>query len=159
MMSADCHESGSDSPTHFPRPDFLSRSISCDCIYFQEFHSRFREWQVVCHCTLRAESTVLRITVTDEPKEQRWTLQGRLSGPWVAQLKSNWEKSHGQNGTRNCVVDVSGVTFVDLDGERVLAAMIKDGAQFIATGVYTKHVLEMLEKRRQRWIRKFIGCS
>jgi hypothetical protein len=55
-------------------------------------------------------------------------------------------------------VDVSGVTFVDLDGERVLAAMIKDGAQFIATGVYTKHVLELLEKRRQRWIRKFMAC-
>jgi hypothetical protein len=107
----------------------------------------------------KGERAVLRITITDELKEQRWTLQGRLSGPWVAQLKSNWEKSHGQNGTRACVVDVSGVTFVDLDGERVLATMIKDGAQFIATGVYTKHVLEILEKRRQRWIRKFMGCS
>jgi anti-anti-sigma regulatory factor len=102
---------------------------------------------------------MLRITITDELEEQRWTLQGRLSGPWVAQLKSNWEKSHGENGNRNFVVDVSGVTFVDLDGERVLATMIRDGAQFIATGVYTKHVLELLEKRRQRWIRKIVGCS
>jgi hypothetical protein len=56
-------------------------------------------------------------------------------------------------------VDVSNVTFVDLEGERVLAAMIKDGAHFIATGVYTKHILETLQKRRHRWIRKFIGCS
>jgi hypothetical protein len=102
---------------------------------------------------------VLRITVTDAPREQRWILQGRLSGPWVAQLKSNWEKSHGQSGDRSCVVDVSNVTFVDLEGERVLAAMIKDGAHFIATGVYTKHILETLQKRRHRWIRKFIGCS
>jgi anti-anti-sigma regulatory factor len=105
------------------------------------------------------ESAMLRITIADETSEQRWTLQGRLSGPWVAQLKSNWEKSHWKNGNSKCIVDVSGVTFVDLDGERVLAAMIKDGAQFIATGVYTKHVLETLEKRRQRWIRKVIGCS
>jgi anti-anti-sigma regulatory factor len=101
---------------------------------------------------------VLRITIADEPEEQRWTLQGRLSGPWVAQLKSNWEKSHSQNGNRNCVVDASGVTFVDLDGERVLATMIKDGAQFIASGVYTKHILEILEKRRQRWIRRCMSC-
>jgi hypothetical protein len=57
------------------------------------------------------------------------------------------------------VVDVSGVTFVDLEGERVLAAMINDGAEFIASGVYTRHMLEMLERRRQRWIRKFMGCS
>jgi anti-anti-sigma regulatory factor len=102
---------------------------------------------------------VLRITIIDEPAEQRWNLQGRLSGPWVAQLKSNWEKAHGQNEFRKCIVDLSCVTFVDLDGERVLAAMMKDGAEFIATGVYTKHVLEMLGKRRQRWIRKFMGCS
>lgn len=103
--------------------------------------------------------SVLRITINDEPMEQRWTLQGRLSGPWVAQLKANWETSHGLNGSRKCIVDVSGVTFVDLDGERVLATMIRDGAEFIATGVYTKHVLEMLAKRRQRWIRKLLGCS
>ena len=102
---------------------------------------------------------MLRITIIDEPAEQRWNLQGRLSGPWVAQLKSNWEKAHVQNGFRKCVVDLSCVTFVDLDGERVLAAMMKDGAEFIATGVYTKHVLETLGKRRQRWIRKFMGCS
>jgi anti-anti-sigma regulatory factor len=101
---------------------------------------------------------VLRITITDELKEQRWILQGRLSGPWVAQLKSNWKQSHGSNGNRKCVVDVSGVTFVDLDGERVLATMIKDGAEFIASGVYTKHILEILEKRRQRWIRRYMGC-
>ncbi len=101
---------------------------------------------------------VLRITIADESWGQRWTLQGRLSGPWVAQLKSSWKKSRGSNGNHKCVVDVSGVTFVDLSGERVLGAMVKDGAEFIATGVYTKHVLETLEKRRQRWIRKFTGC-
>ena len=97
---------------------------------------------------------MLRITINDENEEQRWTLQGRLSGPWVAQLKTNWQNAHGLNGTRKCVVDVSGVTFVDLEGERVLDTMIKDGAEFIATGVYTKHILEVLEKKRRHWIRK-----
>ena len=101
---------------------------------------------------------MLRTTILEELTEQRWTLQGRLSGPWVAQLKTNWEKSHGQNGYRKCIVDVSGVTFVDLDGERVLATMMQAGAEFIASGVYIKHILEVLEKRRDRWIRKFIAC-
>jgi anti-anti-sigma regulatory factor len=105
------------------------------------------------------ESAVLRTTILEESIEQRWTLQGRLSGPWVAHLRSNWEKSHCKSGARKCVVDVSGVTFVDLEGERVLAAMMNDGAEFIASGVYTKHLLEMLERRSQRWIRKFMKCS
>jgi hypothetical protein len=97
---------------------------------------------------------MLRTTILEEIAEQRWTLQGRLSGPWVGHLKSDWQKSHCRSGKRKCVVDVSGVTFVDLEGERALESMLNDGAEFIATGVYTKHVLEMLEKRRQRWIRK-----
>jgi len=111
----------------------------------------------VCVFNSASERAMLRITIADEAQEQRWTLQGRLSGPWVAQLKSNWEKSHGLNGNRKCVVDLTDVTFVDLNGERVLATMMKEGAEFIATGVYTKHLLEMLEKRRYRWMRKFIG--
>jgi hypothetical protein len=100
---------------------------------------------------------VLRTTILEESTEQRWMLQGRLSGPWVAYRKSDWQDSHCRRGRRKCVVDVSGVTFVDLEGERVLAAMMNDGAEFIATGVYTKHMLEMLERRRQRWIRKSMG--
>jgi anti-anti-sigma regulatory factor len=107
---------------------------------------------------MRTEKAVLRTTIFEENTEQRWTLQGRLSGPWVAYLKSDWQKSHCTSGKRKCVVDVSGVTFVDLEGERVLAAMMNDGAEFIATGVYTKHMLEILERRRQRWIRKCMGC-
>jgi hypothetical protein len=105
------------------------------------------------------ERAVLRTTILEESTEQRWTLQGRLSGPWVGLLRTNWERSHCTSGKRKCVVDVSGVTFVDLEGERVLAVMMNDGAEFIAAGVYTKHLLEMLERRGQRWIRKFMRCS
>ncbi|HTC62993.1 MAG TPA: hypothetical protein VK709_09125 [Candidatus Saccharimonadales bacterium] len=101
---------------------------------------------------------MLRTTILEELTEQRWTLQGRLSGPWVAQLKSSWQQSSCKSGKRKCVVDLSGVTFVDLEGERVIATMMNDGAEVIASGVYTKHVLEMLERRRQRWIRKLMGC-
>jgi hypothetical protein len=133
--------------------------MSRDSIDFQASHFRIEEWHVVCNLNLQAKRAMLRITIVDEAEEQRWTLHGRLSGPWVAQLRSNWKKSHGPNGNRRCVVDVSGVTFVDLEGERVLAAMVRDGAEFIAAGVYTKHIVELLEKRRQRWIRKFMGCS
>src|ERR1700733_11238145 len=116
------------------------------------FASLRMAWRVLF--ILRAEKALLRTTILEETAEQRWTLQGRLSGPWVAHLKSDWQKSHCRSGKRKCVVDVSGVTFVDLEGEQALEAMMNDGAEFIATGVYTRHVLEMLERRRQRWIRK-----
>lgn len=102
---------------------------------------------------------MLRTTILERYTEQRWTLQGRLSGPWVAYLKSEWRKAGCESRKRKCVVDVNGVTFVDLEGERVLAAMMSDGAEFIASGSYTTRVLERLERRRRLWIRKFMGLS
>jgi outer membrane protein TolC len=41
-------------------------------------------------------------------------------------------------------VDLSEITFVDKSGERLLRAMVKERAQFIANGIYIKHVLEKL---------------
>jgi hypothetical protein len=102
---------------------------------------------------------VLRITITDDPAVQRWSLQGRLSGPWVAQLKSSWTETHAARETRKCVVDLNGVTFVDLDGERVLMKMMKDGAEFLATGVYTRHLVETLGSRRRNCSFKFPWSS
>ncbi len=100
---------------------------------------------------------MLRITIIDEPSEQRWVLQGRISGPWVAQLRSNWKRNAAANGQVKRVVDLNGVTLVDLDGEKVLCAMMKDGAEFIATGVYMKHLVETLDKRRRHCLGSIFG--
>lgn len=102
---------------------------------------------------------VLRITITDDPAEQRWILQGRLSGPWVAQLKTSWKKAHAPRETRRCVIDLNEVTFVDLDGERVLMTMMKDGAEFLATGVYTRHLVETLGSRHRNCLFRFPASS
>jgi hypothetical protein len=85
---------------------------------------------------------VLKITINETPTEKRWILQGRLVGPWVDELRTNWKKTHPDHGKRPCIVDLSDVTFIDQRGERLLRAMSKAGAQFIATGVYTKHVVQ-----------------
>jgi anti-anti-sigma regulatory factor len=102
---------------------------------------------------------MLRITINDEPSEQRWILQGRLSGPWVAQLKSSWKKTEAARETRKCVVDLNEVTFVDLDGERVLMTMMKSGAELLATGVYTRHLVETLGNGRRNCIFRFPWSS
>ena len=93
---------------------------------------------------------MLRITIVDTPGEQKWILQGRLIGPWAAELKSNWKRAHGEaNNGRSCVVDMSEVTFIDTNGERVLTKMMNDGAHFIVSGLYATHVIDNLEARRR----------
>jgi anti-anti-sigma regulatory factor len=85
---------------------------------------------------------VLRITVNETPTEKRWILQGRLIGPWVGELRRIWKRPRRNHGGRTCIVDLSDVTFIDNRGERLLRTMSKEGAQFIATGIYIKHVLQ-----------------
>jgi hypothetical protein len=85
---------------------------------------------------------VLKITMTETPAERRWVVQGRLVGPWVSELRTTWKRTHASDDTRACIIDLNDVTFIDKGGERLLRALAKKGAQFIATGVYIEHVLE-----------------
>jgi hypothetical protein len=73
---------------------------------------------------------VLRITSTDN----LLVLEGQLAGPFAEELQASW------NGAK-CVVDLTGVTFVDEAGARVLCAMKGAGVRFIAGGVDTKQIL------------------
>src|SRR5258707_4363046 len=88
---------------------------------------------------------MLRVTVTEGASEQRWVLQGRLTGCSVEELTTNWRiNRQDRSPTESCIVDLSEITSIDKDGEQVLLMMIRDGAKFVATGLYTKHLLESL---------------
>jgi hypothetical protein len=91
------------------------------------------------------EVDVLKITMTETPAERRWVVQGRLIGPWVSELRTTWKRTHGGRDKRICIIDLSDVTFIDRDGERLLRALAKKGAQLVATGVYIQHVLEQVK--------------
>jgi ABC-type transporter Mla MlaB component len=95
---------------------------------------------------------MLRITITDLPGEQRWSLEGRLVGQWAAELKSTWRTAANEGTTRRCIVDLIEVTSIDKSGEAVLAEIMSQGAEFISGDVYTTHLLRNLraELRRNR---------
>lgn len=85
---------------------------------------------------------MLRITIDETSTAKRWILQGRLVGLWVSELRRAWKKTHRPENSPPCVVDLSDVTFIDEKGVRLLRAMSKQGAQFVATGIYIRHVLQ-----------------
>ena len=91
---------------------------------------------------------MLRITIAETLSEQRWTLEGRLVQPWISELKSNWARTETARRERRCVVDLTGVTFIDKSGEKMLADLSKGGAELIATGVYTRHVVLNIERKK-----------
>jgi hypothetical protein len=93
---------------------------------------------------------VLKITITDLPDEQRWSLQGQLIGQWAAVLKSSWREAHQAEDIRRCIVELIEVTSIDRNGEAVLAEIMSQGAKFIASDVYTKYLLRNLRREMKR---------
>ncbi len=87
---------------------------------------------------------MLKITITDSSDEQRWSLQGRLVGEWAAELKWRWREARHVEDTRHCIIELIEVTSIDRNGEAVLAEIMSQGVEFIATDVYTKHLLRNL---------------
>ena len=122
-------------------------------------------WLLNCHIFSRPNlasrqgRVVLKITITDLPDEQRWSLQGLLVGQWAAELQSRWREAHHAEDTRRCIVELIEVTSIDRNGEAVLAGIMGDGAQFVASDVYTKHLLRNLrsEMKHCRIKRKLGG--
>jgi outer membrane protein TolC/anti-anti-sigma regulatory factor len=93
---------------------------------------------------------MLKISFSETPAEEKWILEGRLSGAWVRELRANWKKHHQTDKRRACIVDLNEVTFIDKTGERLLAALRSEGAQFILGGCYVRHIVERLTVRRKR---------
>jgi hypothetical protein len=88
------------------------------------------------------EVDVLKITRTETPTEETWILQGRLVGLWVSEMRRSWKRTHATDNSLKCIVDLCDVTFIDKKGERLLQTMSKEGVQFIARGIYMKHLLQ-----------------
>ena len=89
---------------------------------------------------------------------QQWTLCGQLAGPWVQELRRCWEHARRLAAGSASIVDLSDVTFIDEDGERLLSDMRIEGVEFLATGVENKHLLENLKGRGERPLRRSVGC-
>jgi RND family efflux transporter MFP subunit len=103
------------------------------------------------------EKSMLKITFTETPAEERWILHGRLVHPWIQEFRACWKKNHRTDARRACIVDLNEVTFIDKSGERFLRLLARNGAQFTASGIYTKHILEHLNVRRKHNFSNLLG--
>src|ERR1700739_2248574 len=87
---------------------------------------------------------MLKISFSETSSEERWTLHGRLTAPWVGVLRARWKKNHRSGNERACIVDLNEIKFIDKSGQRLLRTMANGRAQFSASEIYIKHILENL---------------
>ena len=56
---------------------------------------------------------MLKIDTIESASEILLALQGRLAGPWVDELESQWRRVQAKAGERRIAIDLSGVTGID----------------------------------------------
>jgi hypothetical protein len=84
---------------------------------------------------------MLRITVHDVPRTLTFRLEGRLAGPWVRELEECWRGALAGQREPTRRIDLTGVTFVDAAGQACLAALHRQGAEFVAADCLMKAVV------------------
>jgi hypothetical protein len=90
---------------------------------------------------------MLKISIIEGHTERRLIVEGKLTGPWVAELRSACEIVNTDRFGRKLIIDMKHVTAISQEGENVLFELIQKGVKFRCRGVFTKHVLKQVARR------------
>src|SRR5690348_587181 len=82
---------------------------------------------------------MLKITVKHEGSRSTLELEGRLSGPWVAELERAWEMERGH--FEQVCVELRSVSFVDSDGKALLKKLHASGTTISGHGCLTRAII------------------
>ena len=85
---------------------------------------------------------MLKITTDADGGRTILKLEGRLTGPWVEELKTCWQKAVA--GKQHVGVALNEVIFIDEAGRKLLADMHRQGVELTAAGCMTKAIIERI---------------
>jgi hypothetical protein len=84
---------------------------------------------------------MLKITIQTETRSTRLKLEGRLTGPWVEELRRCWDAA-ANVVAGDVIVDLTGVTYIDARGKALMTRMWEGGARFHAVGCLTRSIVD-----------------
>ena len=83
---------------------------------------------------------MLKITTNHDDNQIILELEGRLTGPWVQELRLCWQNTIGAGRRINVILKQ--VTFIDGAGKQLLAEMHRQRAMLTAEGCMTKAIVD-----------------
>ena len=92
---------------------------------------------------------MLKITLHDSTKELRLKLEGRLSGPWVQELRQCWSTASSTTGGRRTVLDLDDVDFIDPEGQSLVVEMHRQGVVLHAGRPFIRGLLQEICRSSQ----------
>lgn len=85
----------------------------------------------------------LKITIQNSEKEIEITLEGRVAGPWVAELNRVWVETAPQLGNRTLSIDLRNVTYADAPGKQLLREIYsRTHARLVASSPWAQYLAE-----------------
>ncbi len=90
---------------------------------------------------------MLKVTLKEAPASLMLILEGRLVDPWTGEVDKGWHDAIVLAKTKQMVIDLSAVSFVDTAGEQLLVRMLEWGATIRAEGVWMRHLVQQLRAR------------
>ena len=89
---------------------------------------------------------MLRVTIEEDTSLITFKLEGRIAGEWVDELERAWLEEAGRS---KCLkVDLTGVTFVDEEGKKLLGRMVEQGSNLHATDCMNRSTIEEISRKR-----------
>ncbi len=94
---------------------------------------------------------MLRITVDENPETVVIKLEGRVAGPWAAELGRLWEEKAPVVAKKKLALDLRETTFADAEGMRVLKAIYsQSGAAILAGTPWTQYLAEEVARTNEQ---------
>jgi hypothetical protein len=85
----------------------------------------------------------LKITIKHGEKEIGMTLEGRVAGPWVAELSRAWLDTVPQLGNKTLSIDLQNIMYADAPGKQVLRQIYaQTHARLIASSPWAQYLAE-----------------
>ncbi len=83
----------------------------------------------------------MKITLENNSEIFTIKLEGRIVGPWAAELDRYWEQNATALRTKPVSLDLRGTTFADADGIRTLRAIYaQTGAEILTGTLWTQYL-------------------
>ena len=85
---------------------------------------------------------MMKIEIQESGESVVLEVQGRLAGPFPAELENCWNVARATYPKRTIAVDLRNVTCVDRAGKYLLQAMHRQGVPFLSAGLAVRDILE-----------------
>ena len=94
---------------------------------------------------------MLRITIQNGEKEIGMTLEGRVAGPWVAELSRVWMETAPQLGSKTLSIDLQNLIYADAPGKQLLREIYaQTHAKLVASSPWAQYLAEEITQSPAR---------